>query len=107
KNSSISKDTQMINFSLSKLSNVKNPASTLVVFVHAKDKNFKAVDVSKELAVLVESFKNENLSASDLKKGQLFRNANVAGHQHILFIGRVEDKGLHDGEAVRRTAAAA
>src|SRR5690606_9638572 len=78
-----------------------------VVFVLTKDKNFKVVDGPKELTSLLNSLKEENISTGDLKKGLLLRNANVAGHQHILFVGRVEDKQLDERESLRRTAAAA
>lgn len=95
----------MIKFSLSKLSDTKDRPSTLVVFVHAKDKNFKAIDVPKEITGIVNGFKDEHISAGDLKKGLLFRNANVAGHQHLLFVSRVEAKDIDDREALRRSAA--
>ena len=80
-------------------------AKTLVVFAH-KDKNKKPVSVKldADLAKLLNSAHQEGVFGGDKKDHSFFRDANINGYQHVLFMG-LGDGGSLPAENFRVAAA--
>ena len=92
----------MIQVHLSQSKKLNPTQSTLVVFVHEKNKKINAMGVPKTISEFVSKLESEGCTFADVKKGLLFRQNSIAGYQNILVVGRGSEK---DKEAHRRLAA--